>query len=264
MTIRTLTANTTGPITIDAHLLNHPGTITVRATPQCTRATLTIRTSSRSGPAADIVRTATLRQDGARLIVRAINNSHATRHHARNIINPASSGAPTIQADTINGAIHLGGSQATLTATAPQQPAPITIDVTVPENSSVTARTNSADITIAGTITDATAATQSGHIHIERAANTSAKTHLGNITLGHTQIADANTRSGDINILNASGHIWATTESGDIAAHATAECGITADTRSGDITITATAPAIAARLSVRTRTKSGRVRIPQR
>ena len=263
MTSRTLTATRPGPLTIDAHLLNHAGTITVRATPRCTRATLTVRTADTTGPASDAIRTATLRQDGTTLLVRVLNNSHVTRHHGRHVVNSASSG-PLIQADTISGGIHFGG-QATLTTNAPRQwSAPITIEATVPEHSSVTARTTTADIRIDGPVMDATCASDSGDIQVEQGLNTGARTETGAITLGHTTVVEASTVSGPITISHATGSHILTTDSGDITAHATGACGIGARTGGGDITITATSAAIAAGLTVHTNSRSGRVSVPRR
>ncbi|MEW1724704.1 hypothetical protein [Streptomyces sp. NPDC093109] len=64
MPTRKIAAENTGPVTIDASLLGHGGTITVRAEADCERATLTITTTDENGTAADAVRDATLRQSG--------------------------------------------------------------------------------------------------------------------------------------------------------------------------------------------------------
>lgn len=274
MTTRTLTATRPGPITIDAHLLNHAGTITVRATPRCTRATITIRTPEHTGPAADAIRTATLRQDGHTLLVRVLGQAGTT------IVNGSQRGVTIIQnagivtgtltglrvdGDTITaGDIHINGTRAVAGDTLLAQPAPITIEALLPEHSSVTARTNSADINVDGPMMDTTLASDSGDLWVGQGFNTYAKTKSGAIVLGRTAVAEAETRSGDITIRSACGTNLVSSRSGDIKAHAIDECSITADSRSGDITVTATPAAIASGLTVRTSTTSGRVRTPRR
>lgn len=298
MTTRQLTAETAGPVTIDAALLGHGGLVTVRAEADCERATLTIHTADEEGEAADAVRAATLRQSGTTLYAgvrgaggtgggttiitggggRRVVQSVVSNNYGSTIIQTGGSITGGIFGGNvvING-VRVGGSGTTVIKGS----SPIEITAVVPEGSSVTGRTQSADIVAEGAVLNvsgdtqsgdvrtghvskATASTQSGDIRIEQAAVIDASTQSGDIRLGRTDVVVGNTMSGDITIADFGGSARLKTMSGDIRAHATAGGDLSANTMSGDITVTATEAALADDLDVRTSTMTGRVRAPQR
>ncbi|MFB8314709.1 DUF4097 family beta strand repeat-containing protein [Streptomyces sp. NPDC055961] len=299
MTTRKLTAETTGPVTIDATLLGHGGIVTVRAEADCERATLTIRTADEEGEAADAVRAATLRQSGTTLYAgvqgkggigggttiitgggRNVVQSVVSNNYGSTVIQAGGSiiGGNFVGGDVvINGVRFTGGGGATIIKGS----SPIEITAVVPEGSSVTGRTQSADIVAegavlnvsgdtqsgdvrAGHVSKVAASTQSGDVRVEKAAFIDAKTMSGDIRLGSTDVVEGSTMSGDITIADFGGSARLKTMSGDIRAHATTGGDISASTMSGDIDITATEAALADDLDVTTSTVSGSVRAPQR
>lgn len=298
MTTRTLTAETAGPVTIDATLLGHGGIVTVRAEADCERATLTIRTANDEGEAADAVRAATLRQSGATLYAsvqgkggtgggttiitgggRRVVQSVVSNNHG-SVVQVGGNfvvGGSIIGGDVIvNGVRFTGGG-----TTVIQGSSPIEITAVVPEGSSVIGRTQSADIVAegavlnvngdtqsgdvrAGHVSKVTAKTQSGDVRVDEVAFIDAHTQSGDIRLGRTDVVEAGTMSGDIAISDFGGSARLKTMSGDIRVHATAGGDLSARTMSGDIDVTATEAALADDLDVNTSTMSGRVRAPQR
>lgn len=297
MTTRKLTAETAGPVTIDAILLGHGGTVTVRAEADCERATLTIHTADEDGEAADTVRAATLRQSGTTLyadvkgkggpgggttiitgggrnVVQSVvsNNRGSTIQIGGNFVGGFVGGDVII-----NGVRVTGGGGATIINGS----SPIEITAVVPEGSSVIGRTQSADILAegavlnvsgdtqsgdvrAGHVSKVAAKTQSGDVRVERAAFIDAHTQSGDIRLGCTDVVEANTMSGDIAIADFGGSARLKSMSGDIRVHATSGGDVSATTMSGDIDVTATENALADDLDVITSSMSGRVRAPQR
>ncbi|WP_374778714.1 DUF4097 domain-containing protein (plasmid) [Streptomyces sp. NBC_01310] len=298
MTSRTIAAETTGPVTIDAALLGHHGTITVRTEADCERATVTITTADEDGDAADAVKRATLRPSGTGGVVASVEgrggsaggttvitgggiqsivrgNSGSTIVIGGNISggNIVSGGGDVV----INGVRFTGGNGATVVQGSP----PIEITAVVPEGSSLISRTHSADIETLGNmlhvgghtqsgdfrVTSASqvvASTQSGDVRVEGAANIAVKTKSGDIRLGRTDVVEADTMSGDITISDFGGSARLKTMSGDVRVHATAGGDLSATTMSGDIDVTATQAALGDDLDVITSSMSGRVRAPQR
>ncbi|MFG2903312.1 DUF4097 family beta strand repeat-containing protein [Streptomyces zaomyceticus] len=304
MTTRKLTAETTGPVTIDATLTGHGGIVTVRAERDCERATLTIHTADEDGEAADAVRAASIRQAGTTLyasvqgkgggtgggttiitgggrnVVQSVvsNNRGSTIQIGGSVIGGnfvGVSGGNVVGDVVINGVRFTGGT------TIIQGSSPIEITAIVPEGSSVIGGTQSADIVAegallnvsgntqsgdirAGHVSKVAASTQSGDVRVDKAAFIDAKTMSGDIRLGSTDVVEANTMSGDITIADFGGSARLKTMSGDIRAHATTGGDLSASTMSGDIDITATEAALTDDLDVITSTVSGSVRAPQR
>ena len=285
MTTRTLTAETAGPVTIDATLLGHGGIVTVRAEADCEHATLTIRTADEGGEAADAVRAATLRQSGTTLYASVQGrggigggttiNTGGGRSVVQSVIsNNYGSTVVQIGGDIVGG--NFGGGDVVIKGSSP-----IEITAVVPEGSSVIGRTQSADIVAegavlnvsgdtqsgdvrAGHVSKVAAHTQSGDVRVEKAAFIDAKTQSGDIRLGSTDVVEGNTMSGDIAIADFGGSARLKTMSGDIRVHATAGGDLSARTMSGDINVSATENALADDLDVITSTMTGSVRAPQR
>ncbi|MYR41252.1 DUF4097 family beta strand repeat-containing protein [Streptomyces sp. SID5910] len=299
MTTRKFTAETAGPVTIDATLLGQGGIVTVRAAADCERATLVIRTADEEGEAADAVRAATFRQSGTTLhasvqgkggtgggsttvitgggrsVVQSVvsNNYGSIVQVGGDIIGGNFVGGDVV----INGVRFTGGSGTTVIHGS----SPVEIAAVVPEGSSVIGRTHSADIVAegavlnvsgdtqsgdirAGHVSKVAAHTQSGDVRVEKAAFIDAKTMSGDIRLGSTDVVEGDTMSGDITIADFGGSARLKTMSGDIRAHATTGGDLSASTMSGDITVTATETALTDDLDVITSTVSGSVRAPQR
>lgn len=301
MTTRTLTAETAGPITIDATLLGHGGIVTVRAKADCERATLTIHTADEEGEAADAVHAATLRQSGTTLYAsvqgkggiggggttiitgggRRVVQSVVSNNHGSTVVQV---GGSVFSGGFVGGDVIINGVRVTGAGggtTVIKGSSPIEITAVVPEGSLVIGRTQSADIVAEGAVLNVSgdtqsgdvrtghvskvvASTQSGDVRVERAAYIDAKTQSGDIRLGRTDVVEGNTMSGDITIDDFGGSARLKTMSGDIRVHATAGGDISANTMSGDIDVTATENALADDLDVLTSTMSGRVRAPQR
>ncbi|MFF9638750.1 DUF4097 family beta strand repeat-containing protein [Streptomyces bacillaris] len=298
MTTRTFTAETAGPVTVDATLLGQGGIVTVRAEAGCERAVLTIRTADEEGASADAVRAATLRQSGTTLYA-SVQGKGGTGGSTtivtgggRNIVQSVVGnnfgsvvqiGGSVIGGNFVGGDVVVNGVRVTGRggATVINGSSPIEITAVVPEGSSVIGRTQSADIVAegavlnvsgdtqsgdvrAGHVSKVAAHTQSGDVRVEKAAFIDAKTMSGDIRLGTTDVVEGSTMSGDITIDDFGGSARLKTMSGDIRAHATTGGDLSASTMSGDITITATETALTDDLDVITSTVSGSVRAPQR
>ncbi|MFJ7416569.1 DUF4097 family beta strand repeat-containing protein [Streptomyces sp. NPDC098077] len=299
MTTRKFTAETAGPVTIDATLLGHGGIVTVRAEADCEHATLVIRTADEEGAAADTVRSATFRQSGTTLYASvrgegAAGGSGTTivTGGRRNVVQSVVGnnygsivqiGGSVISGNFVGGDVVINGRRAIGGggATVLHGSSPIEITAVVPEGSSVIGRTQSADIVAEGAVLNVSgdtqsgdvraghvgkvaAHTQSGDVRVEKAAFIDARTMSGDIRLGSTDVVEGSTMSGDITIADFGGSARLKTMSGDIRAHATTGGDLSASTISGDITVTATEAALADDLDVITSTVSGDVRAPQR
>ena len=295
-TARTLTADTTGPVTIDAELLRHAGTITVRAEADCERATVTISTDDHDGPAVDAVLDALLRQSKGRLTARVQGQGTGGN---TTVVTGTSGGTTVIQSfGTVHAvtAINLGSNMVTGDGvwtnevrvdgnsggvTVVKGSSPITVTAVVPEGSSVEARSDIADIDALGALLTVTADTQSGSlrtghvakvrahsqsgsVRVDQAVDIQAKTMSGSILLGRTDIVSATTLSGSINVADFGGTALLNTMSGSITVHATAGGDISAKTMSGSIDVTATQAALDGDLDVRASSMSGQVNTPRR
>ncbi|MFH8986380.1 DUF4097 family beta strand repeat-containing protein [Streptomyces varsoviensis] len=293
MTTRKIAAENTGPVTIDAALFGHGGTITVRAAADCERATLTVHTADEEGPAADAVREATLRQSGTGLYV-SVEGKGGTSggttiitgggrrgtsvYQSFGTVTGSVTGMTIVGGDVVVNGVRISGNGGT---TVINGSSPIEITATVPEGSSVIGRTQSADVIAEGAILNVTgntqsgdvraghvarvdASTQSGDVVVDRAAQITAKTQSGDVRLGRTDVVEGNTMSGDIRIGDFGGTARLKTMSGSIHVHATAGGDLSARTMSGDVTVTATEAALGDNLDVQANSMSGRVRTPQR
>ncbi|MFL4497480.1 DUF4097 family beta strand repeat-containing protein [Streptomyces sp. VTCC 41912] len=294
MTTRKLAAETTGPISLDVSLLQHGGTITVRAEADCDRATLTLHTTDEQGPAAEAVQTATLRQSatglhacvqgtGGGTITQTIRGGHGGGRIVQHVSNNVGS-MVAVSAGDLNisgGVFHFNGGVGG-TVNVLQGSAPIEITAVVPEGSSLLGRSQSADIVVEGAVLNITAQTQSGDVRMDghaarvtastqsgdvlvaQAANINAKTQSGDLRLGRTDVVEGKTMSGDITIADFGGTAHLTAMSGDIRVHATAGGDLRASTISGDVHVTATDTALTDDLDVQADSVSGSVQTPQR
>ncbi|MEU9778455.1 DUF4097 family beta strand repeat-containing protein [Streptomyces sp. NPDC047968] len=263
MTTRKLTAETTGPVTIDATLTGHGGTVTVRAEAGCERATLTIHTADEEGEAADAVRAASIRQAGTTLyasvqgkggtggggttiitgggrnVVQSVvsNNRGSTIQIGGSIIGGnfvGVSGGSVVGDVIVNGVRFTGGGGATII----QGSSPIEITAIVPEGSSVIGGTQSADIVAEGALLNVSGNTQSGDVRAGHVSKVAASTQSGDVRVDKAAFIDAKTMSGDIR-LGSTDVVEGTTMSGDITI---ADFGGSArlKTMSGDIRAHAT------------------------
>jgi len=301
MSTRTLHAERTGPITLDLDL--PAGSITVRAEAGRERAALTIRTADETGSSADAVTDAVLRWEERGALVAQVKNTGATG--ATTIVR-GNRGTTVIQSfdsvsfggtvigmvgGTIHGDLVLGGGKTVVNGqvishggagtTVHIGGSPIQIIATVPEGSTVIARTSSADVTAEGcfaavngrtqsgdvrldTVERPMVETQSGDVTIDRSQDANIKTQSGDISLGRTDVVQASTMSGDIRVTDFGGTALLNSMSGDLTVHATAGGSLTARTMSGDVEVTATDTALGDDLDVQANSMSGRVRTPKR
>ncbi|MFD5588793.1 DUF4097 family beta strand repeat-containing protein [Streptomyces sp. NPDC127063] len=297
MTARTIAAETTGPVTIDASLLGHGGVISVRAEADCERATLTISTTDEEGAAADAVRDAMLRQSanglnatvqgkgvisGGTTVITGGRRGMTVIQSAGTVYGDVT-GVSFVGGNFVGGDVYVNGVKVTGAgeATVIKGTAPIEITAVVPPGSKVIGHTQSADIEAMGCFAlvsghtqsgdlrvddteKLTVSTQSGNVTVNKAADISAKTQSGDVNLNVTDVVDANTMSGDIRIRDFGGTARLKTMSGDIRVHATAGGDVDAHTMSGDIDVTATQIALDEHLDVRPRSMSGRISVPSR
>jgi hypothetical protein len=299
MPTRTLTAQQPGPILIDAQLLGAGGVVTVRTDRTRKEAEITIRTADETGDSADAVRDADLRWDARGALIAHVQGKGGISGGTTIISGGGTSvvqsfgtvhGSVTgmvIDGDMtmVGGNVYVNGRRITPgqgSTTIITGSSPIEITAVVPEGSSLTARTQSADVTADGTYTAVsastqsgtvrapgqierfTAGTQSGDINVENSPHIIAKTQSGDIRLGRTDVVEASTMSGDVTIRDFGGTAQLNSMSGDIRVHATAGGDITAKTMSGDVNVTATEQAVNDDLDVRANSMTGDVRIPQR
>ncbi|MEV7217891.1 DUF4097 family beta strand repeat-containing protein [Kitasatospora cineracea] len=302
MTIRTLHAERTGPVTLDLDL--PAGTITVLAEAGRERASVTIRTADETGSSADAVTGAVLRWEERGALVAKVEDTGSSIttvvHTGRGTTFVQSMGNVVANGSVIGLQLGSGGVVAGIGnmvvngngvfvngqkishggAGTRIGGSPIEITALVPEGSTVLALTRSADIDAEGTLTAVNGRTQSGDIRlgtvertavetqsggvtIDRSQDATIKTQSGGIRLGRTDLVQATTMSGNIRIADFGGTAQLKTMSGDITVHATAGGDLSARTMSGDIDVTATATALDENLDVQTNSMSGRVRTPQ-
>jgi hypothetical protein len=300
MPTRTLTAQQPGPILIDAQLLAAGGVVTVRTDRTRKEAEITIRTADETGDSADAVRDADLRWDARGALIAHVQGKGGGISGGTTII--SGGGTSVVQSfgtvhgsvtgmvidgdmTMVGGNVYVNGRRITPgqgSTTIITGSSPIEITAVVPEGSSLTARTQSADVTADGTYTAVsastqsgtvrapgqteqfTAGTQSGDINVENSPHITAKTQSGDIRLGRTDVVEASTMSGDVTIRDFGGTAQLNSMSGDIRVHATAGGDITAKTMSGDVNVTATEQAVNDDLDVRANSMTGDVRVPQR
>ncbi|MEY9961340.1 DUF4097 family beta strand repeat-containing protein [Streptacidiphilus sp. MAP5-52] len=277
-TTRTITAPTTGAVTVDLELLGIGGHTEVLVDQDLTAAEITITTTDDTGEAADAVTSARLHWDQRGALVAHVqgqDNGGGTTVITRSgrggvsvvqsvgtvygsitgmVIGGDSYGDMTI----VNGRVISGGG-----TTVVQGPAPIYIRARVPEGSAVIARTQSADLRATGPLAAVAATTQSGSVNVDTADSVHAKTMSGSIGIGHAATVQANTMSGSIqvNSLAQSGDL--STMSGSVRAHVTGTgARLEANSMSGNVTITADAHAVDS-LNAHASSLSGRTSTPR-
>jgi hypothetical protein len=118
---------------------------------------------------------------------------------------------------------------------------PVTITAHVPTGSSVSASTQSGEISTEGALANVEAGSQSGRI---------------NVALADT--ADVRSQSGSVTIRSLAGDGRASSMSGDVTVHATTSCHVKVETMSGDVTVTSSP---GARPQISARSMSGRTTI---
>ncbi|MFF2549095.1 DUF4097 family beta strand repeat-containing protein [Kitasatospora sp. NPDC058063] len=291
-TTRTLTAATTGATTVDLSLLGASGRVDVQAVPGLATAEITISTTDDTGEAADAVTGADLFWDPRGALVARVQGAGGgtTTIVTRSGRTITMQGVGTVYGSvtgmvidgdlTIVGGRVVGGRGATLV----QGPAPVVVTARVPEGSSVIGRTQAADLTTTGRLTavaattqsgdlrvttahtfvdQVTATTQSGDVSVGTASTVSARTQSGDVVLERAVTAEVHTMSGDIRAswLGASADLQ--TMSGDIRAHAANPAAVTADSMSGDVTVTASPDAPAGAPDTHATPMTGRVSIPR-
>lgn len=294
MPTRTLTAEQSGPISIDATLLGAGGIVTVRTDRTRNAAEITIRTADESGTSADTVRDADLRWDPRGSLVARVQGKGGTTIANGGGVFIAGNNYGGVQQVVSNnygsmiavsaGDLNIPGGRYQFnsggTVNMVLGASPVEIIALVPEGSSVIARTQSADVIADGTFasvaantqsgdvrapgqaSQVTANTQSGDISADNSPSIHATTQSGDIRLGRTDVVEASTMSGDVTVGDFGGTAQLKSTSGDIRVHATAGGDITAKTMSGDVTVSATEQAQNDNLDVRANSMSGSVRIP--
>ncbi|MFD4020632.1 DUF4097 family beta strand repeat-containing protein [Streptomyces sindenensis] len=292
MTTRKIAAETTGPVTIDATLLGHGGTISVRAVPGCERATITVHTADEEGPAADAVREATLRQSGSELSV-SVRGKGGNTGGTTTVISNRRGGSVYQSVGNITGQVvgmNIAGGNVTVNgvrisgrggAVVINGSSPVEITAVVPVGSSINGRSQSADIIAEGVLLDVTGSTQSGDVRTEnastvrvstqsgdvvvhRASTVNARTQSGDLRLASAATVDGDTMSGDVEIKALSGVARVNSMSGDVRIHAVTGGRVSAGTMSGDVSVTAAAEALRSGLDVRADSMTGDVRTPRR
>ncbi|GAA2984596.1 hypothetical protein GCM10010519_18810 [Streptomyces lactacystinicus] len=293
-TTRTITAATTGATTVDLSLLGIHGQVDVQAVPGLATAEITISTTDDTGEAADAVTGADLFWDPRGALVARVQGQ-GTGGGTTTIVTRSGrtitmQGVGTVYGSvtgmvidgdlTIVGGRVVGGRGATLV----QGSAPVVVTARVPEGSSVIGRTQSADLTTTGRLTavaattqsgdlrvttahtfvdQVTVTTQSGDVSVGTASTVSVRTQSGDVVLERAVTAEVHTMSGDIRAswLGASADLQ--TMSGDIRARAANPGAVTADSMSGDVTVTASPDAPAGAPGTHATPMTGRVSIPR-
>jgi hypothetical protein len=249
-TERTVTAQASGPVHLDARIVEGAGKVTVRADPSCTRATLTIRTADRTGPSAEAVQRAgldagidgrlTARTDGASgtVITRSGNGFSQTIRSSGNGTVMVAGNIDHLDID--NGRIRIGNiTGGNFTISNGQGSSPVEVTAVVPEGSSVVARTTSADIETHGNLRSVEARSVSGDVTVG-----SADREDGTGTSGSAEWVDAHSVSGQVSV------------------HSDRPSEVRAGSVSGDLRVTASTPEVAAQMRVDADSVSGRSDVP--
>ncbi|WP_331726925.1 DUF4097 domain-containing protein (plasmid) [Streptomyces globisporus] len=274
MPVRTLTAARPGPVLVDAQLLGAAGTITVRTAHDRTTAEITLRTADETGPLADAVANARLDADDVTLTAHVQAAGRAGTNQGSGVVvggnrygvvqNVRNNYGSMIAMS--GGDLNIGPGGLTFN---PQSSQPVssgsTIEILalVPEGSSLTARTQAADVTAYATLATVQVDTESGNITAAHTTDVTATTQAGDIHLGRTDVAHATTQAGDVTVNDFGGTAHLKSASGDLRLHAAAGGDVTANTVAGDVTITATDRAIDDGLDIRAHSTAGDVRLPR-
>lgn len=114
----------------------------------------------------------------------------------------------------------------------------VDVEVDLPHDADVKAKTKSGDISVSGEAGNVTAKTGSGDVSLEHTQQIHLATGSGDVTVRSCRSGSATTGSGDISIQEASGHeLQCRAGSGDITLRHTATQKTTAATGSGDISL---------------------------
>ncbi|MFG3398584.1 DUF4097 family beta strand repeat-containing protein [Streptomyces parvus] len=273
MPVRTLTAARPGPVLIDAQLLGAAGTITVRTAHDRTTAEITLRTADETGPLADAVANARLDTDGTALTAHVQAAGRAGTNQGSGIVvggnrygvvqNVRNNYGSMIAVS--GGDLNIGPGGLTFNPQSQPVPSGSTIEILalVPEGSSLTARTQAADVTAYATLATVQVTTGSGNITAAHTTDITATSQAGDIHLGRTDVARATTQAGDVTVDDFGGTAHLKSVSGDLRLHAAAGGDVTANTVAGDVTITATDRAIDDGLDIRAHSTAGDVRLPR-
>ncbi|MEE1735450.1 DUF4097 family beta strand repeat-containing protein [Streptomyces sp. BE147] len=270
MPVRTLTAARPGPVLVDAQLLGAAGTITVRTAHDRTTAEITLRTADETGPLADAVANARLDADSTALTAHVQAAGRAGTNVDSGVVGGNRYGVVQNVRNNYGSMIAVSGGDLNigpggLTFNGQSRPvsgSTIEILALVPEGSSLTARTQSADVTAYATLATVQVATESGNITAAHTTDVTATTQAGDIHLGRTDVARATTQAGDVTVDDFGGTAHLKSVSGDLRLHAAAGGDVTANTVAGDVTITATDRAIDDGLDIRAHSTAGDVRLP--
>ncbi|CAM5583018.1 hypothetical protein SCALM49S_10330 [Streptomyces californicus] len=269
MPVRTLTATRPGPVLVDAQLLGAMGTITVRTAHDRTTAQITLRTADETGPLADSVANARLDADGTALTAHVQAVGRAGTNQGSGVVAGGTRYA-VVQNVSNNcgsmiavsgGDLNIGPGGLTFNPRS-QSGSTIEILALVPEGSSLTARTQAADVTAYATLATVQVETESGNITAAHTTDVTATTQGGDIHLGRTDVARATTQAGDVTVDDFGGTAHLKGVSGDLRLHAAAGGDVIANTVAGDVTITATDRAIDDGLDIRAHSLAGDVQLP--
>jgi hypothetical protein len=278
-TTRTITAPSTGAVTVDLELLGIGGHTEVVVDQSLTAAEITVTTSDDTGEAADAVTGARLHWDQRGALVAHVQGQDNGGGGTTVVTRSSRGGVSVVQSvgnvyGSITGMVIGGNSYGDMTivngkvisggnTTVVQGPAPIHIRARVPEGSSVIARTQSADLRATGPLAAVAATTQSGSVVVDAADSIHAKTMSGSVGIGRANTVMANTMSGSVQVdsLVQSGDL--STMSGSVRAHVTGTgVRLEASSMSGSVAITA-APHAVDSLNVHASSLSGRTTTPR-
>lgn len=177
------------------------------------------------------------------------------------IIGGDSYGSMVFSAGRVSGRVIVSGVDVTaLVNGAGGAAEPLRAVVRVPSGSVLDADVGSGDITTRGLLASVRAKTMSADVSCDgETGHLEASTQSGDVTAERVGPVSASTMSGDVSVGGALGAVTASTMSGDVRVHALASVNVNASTMSGDVRVTA-APGV--RPQVSGRSMSGRVRTP--
>ncbi|MGA4995961.1 DUF4097 family beta strand repeat-containing protein [Nonomuraea bangladeshensis] len=296
---RTLTSAPAGPVRFTFQMGHIPTVVKVADVPAIE---VTLTTYADPGTAAaDAVERAALAQEGSAVTLTvpdAPGGGSATTvtsvsRGGRSVVQSVSnsgSGAVVVVGGDFYGDVNLQGGRVTMrgsvlgpTMVINGSPG-IQAEILIPADSTLHMTSKTADLTVEGEVNaidytstsgnlrvgacqSLTYGTTGGDIYADVADRVALRTTFGDIRLGRTEDVRASSVSGNVRIDDFGGMARITTVSGDVSIHATEGGTITADSTSGDISVTAI-PGLADevgenRLIVNARTISGDVTVPQ-
>ncbi|GAA1986499.1 DUF4097 family beta strand repeat-containing protein [Amycolatopsis minnesotensis] len=266
---RTITHDHTGPSALRLRL--PAGRITVTATDDSDRATVRLTPQNPGDQAAvDAIEETEVTQsaDGLTVTVPATGGGSSVhtvvqRGGGRVSVSQTAgivTGSMTGVTITSDGSIFVGGRNGAMVITGGAGGG-VDAEVTVPVGHHVDLAPGAADVTSTGQVTFLRVDSGSGDVHVTGAEVAEVITGSGDVTASGVRALYARTGSGDITVPEASGSVVASTGSGDVHVHLSAELpALEIRTGSGDITVTA-APGVRVDRS-RLRTGSGDIHTP--